>query len=56
MEYDSYLEWVGARSRLDPSWLSLKAANDLPILGKGVTWKSIQVFDQIMNHVKILLT
>lgn len=37
MEYEFYVQQFGKRDKLDPSWLSLKAANNLPILMECVT-------------------
>lgn len=41
MEYDFHNLRFRKQHQLDPSWLSLKADNNLPIVIEGVTWLKI---------------
>lgn len=49
MEYDFYAQRFGKQDQLDPSWLALKAANNLPILVEGLTLVRIQIDDQVAD-------
>lgn len=40
-------EFKSSLDQLDPSWLSLKAANNLAILVDGDTYVRIQIEDQV---------
>lgn len=56
MEYDFYVQWFRVWRQLDPSWLSLKEANNLPIVVEGVTWVMMQVFNQVVERVGVVDT
>lgn len=45
-----------AHNQLDTSWLSIKAANNLPILADDVTWVKIQINDQLVDCVEVVVT
>lgn len=49
MEYEYCTQWLGTRDQLDPSGLSLKAANNLPIPVEGVTCVEIQIDHQVVK-------
>lgn len=49
------MQRFGAREHLDPCWLSLRAPNDLPILVGCITWKEIQIEDQVVERVRVVM-
>lgn len=49
IEYDFYIQRFGTQDQLDPSWLSLKAANNVPIRVEEVLWMRVQIFDQVVE-------
>lgn len=51
-----YQHHFGNTPTQDPSWLNLKAANNLPIPVVGVTWMSIKVYGQTLNRVGVVVT
>ncbi|XP_077321630.1 uncharacterized protein LOC143955461 [Lithobates pipiens] len=48
MVYDFYVQRFGAQEQIDPYWLSLRAANNIPILIKGITWGD--AFEERISH------
>lgn len=56
MEYKFCTQRLGTWDQLDPSWLSLLAANNLPILMKGVTWMKRQIDNQVVERVRAMVT
>lgn len=56
MEYDFYTQQFGARDQLDPCWLCLKVANNLPILVEGVAWVRIQIDDGVVDQKAVVVT
>lgn len=51
-----YVQKFGAQEQLNPCLLSLRAANNLPILVKGITWMRIQIKDQVVERVGVVRT
>lgn len=43
------------KNKLDPCWLSLRVANNLPILVKGIMWVRIQIKSQVVVWVGIVV-
>lgn len=56
MAYDFYQQQFGQAPTLDPSWISLKAANNMPIPVVGVTWMSMAVCGQTLARVGVIIT
>lgn len=56
MEYYFYVQPFRAWTQLDPSWLSLKAVNNLPIMAEGITWVTVQIFEQVVEQVGLVVT
>lgn len=56
MEYDFYGQRFKTQEQLDPCWLCLRAANNLPILVEGITWVRIQIEDQVLEQVGVVAT
>lgn len=47
IKYKFYAQLFGKWDQLDPSWLFLKVANNLPTLVEGVTWVKMQIVEQV---------
>lgn len=54
-EYDFCVQRFEAWEPLDPCWLSLRAASNLPIPVTGITWLRIQIKYQVVELVGVVV-